>query len=90
MPYIDENERREFDEILSQLMQIIVNGRIMTPGDMNYLITNMCLFYIQRQGISYTALNTTVGILECVKQELYRRKIAPYEDKKIQENGDCF
>jgi len=29
-----------------------------------------------------------IGVLECVKQEFYRRKVAPYEDIKIIENGD--
>jgi hypothetical protein len=29
-----------------------------------------------------------IGALENCKMELYRRKIAPYEDIKIEENGD--
>jgi hypothetical protein len=29
-----------------------------------------------------------MGVLESAKLELYRRKIAPYEDDKIAENGD--
>ncbi len=30
------------------------------------------------------------GTLSCVKQELFRRKINPYEDIKIAENGDVW
>lgn len=30
------------------------------------------------------------GLLLCVEHEFARRVIAPYEDKKIQENGDVF
>jgi hypothetical protein len=30
------------------------------------------------------------GLLRCVEHEFARRVIAPYEDKKIQENGDVF
>ena len=29
-----------------------------------------------------------MGVLDCVKQEFYRRKLAPYEDVAIQKNGD--
>jgi hypothetical protein len=31
-----------------------------------------------------------VGVLECAKLEIYRRIAAPYEDKKIVENGDVY
>ena len=29
-----------------------------------------------------------MGVLECCKLEFYRRVAAPYEDIKIEENGD--
>jgi hypothetical protein len=28
------------------------------------------------------------GVLENIKQEFYRRAAAPYEDRKINQNGD--
>ena len=31
-----------------------------------------------------------VGVLECAKLELYRRLAAPYEDLKIEDNGDVY
>ena len=31
-----------------------------------------------------------IGALECAKLELYRRIAAPYEDTKIQENGEVY
>lgn len=31
-----------------------------------------------------------VGALECAKLELYRRIAIPYEEQKIQENGDVY
>jgi hypothetical protein len=31
-----------------------------------------------------------VGVLECAKQELYRRILIPYEDAKIELNGDVY
>jgi len=33
---------------------------------------------------------TVTGVLECAKLELYRRIAAPYEDTKIEENGDVY
>lgn len=57
---------------------------------MNYAITVMMLNYLNRKGISYTNMNEVVGVLECAKLELYRRMITPYENKKIEENGDVY
>ena len=83
MPYIPLDRRR-----------ILWNGE--PPhniGDLNYLITSEILDYL---GISdgrqpnYTDYNEVMGVLECAKQELYRRMIAPFEDKKCKENGDVY
>lgn len=38
----------------------------------------------------YKALWMPVGTLECVKMELYRKLIAPYEEKKEKENGIVY
>ena len=39
---------------------------------------------------SFQDLNELIGALECAKQELYRRVVAPYEEDKIEENGDVY
>jgi hypothetical protein len=41
-------------------------------------------------GKNYKHINEIIGVLECAKQEFYRRVAAPYEDTKIQENGDVY
>ncbi len=46
--------------------------------------------YAQGKGVSYTTYNEVVGVLECVKQEIYRRVIGPYENEKKHANGDVF
>jgi hypothetical protein len=38
--------------------------------------------------ISYSKIAMATGVLENIKQEFYRRVASPYEDKKINENGD--
>jgi hypothetical protein len=37
---------------------------------------------------SYTRGNELIGVMECVKQEFYRRRLGIYEDLKLKENGD--
>ena len=57
---------------------------------------HVLLFYLNNtaaevnfdQATLYENFNAMIGALECCKQEYYRRIIAPYEDKKIEENGD--
>jgi broad-specificity NMP kinase len=41
-------------------------------------------------GFNYTNVNSVMGVLSCVSAELYRRLAAPYEDRKIKENGDVY
>ena len=79
MPYIVPGERIE--------PRPVTGG----PGSLNFTITRLCDQYIcARGGVSYTLLNEVIGVLECAKLELYRRVAAPYEDKKLQANGDVY
>lgn len=57
------------------------------PGTLNYIITRLCHWWLG-DNPNYAKYNELIGVLECAKMELYRRKVAPYEDKKIIENGD--
>lgn len=60
------------------------------PGVLNYQITSLCKDYWDDVGHRYQTINDIIGALECAKQEFYRRVVIPYEDKKIQENGDVY
>ena len=63
-------------------------------GELNYLITSIILEYLYNINPSepnrYTDYNEVVGVLTCVTQELYRRKIIPYENLKQTEHGDVY
>ena len=59
-----------------------------TAGELNYVITHLIHKFLDNQGRNYSAYNTVIGVLECAKLELYRRHVAPYEDTKIEANGD--
>jgi len=61
-----------------------------TAGELNFQITRLVWGFVQRKGANYEAINAAVGALECAKLELYRRRAAPYEDGKIQQNGDVY
>lgn len=58
-------------------------------GELNYMFTIVALAYWRRNG-RYQAINDIVGALEGAKLEFYRRVAAPYEDAKIEENGDVY
>lgn len=83
MPYIPQEYRRRAAEKPSN------------SGELNYAITrilNGYLEYCAREdgGSSYTHFNDCLGALEGAKLELQRRVIAPYEDTKMQLNGDVY
>ena len=80
MPYVKEEARERLN-----------NGSIpKKAGELNYSITRLIWSYILLKGESYQTYNDIIGALEGAKLELYRRRIAPYEDKKIDENGDVY
>lgn len=84
MPYISIQQRSKFDDWLKEL-----GNRIGSAGELNYCISVLCKMYAQHGGEpNYQKHNEIIGVLECAKLENYRRKVACYEDKKCNENGD--
>ena len=78
MPYIKQEQRKE-----------LAQGRPpKDPGELNYQITRMVLDYLKGKGESYAVFNEIMGVFTCASAEFYRRWVAPYEEKKIEENGD--
>lgn len=59
-------------------------------GMLNYRLTRLLLWYLKAKGESYQTYNDIIGVLECAKLELYRRKVQHYENQKCRENGDVF
>ena len=86
MPYIKKEERGKWDSILAELKVMLDKiDPTKIDGELNYLITNILKIAYKP---SYYNYNKAMGLLECIKQEFYRRDVAPYEDVKIKENGD--
>ncbi len=79
MPYIKEARRKD----------VIMNGA-MDAGELNYLITYWLNQYILDNDEKYQVYNDIMGALEGAKFEMYRRRVALYEEKKVKENGDVY
>ena len=93
MPYITEDLRAELDDAIAGLLDSIQQATELSGdaenlgGVLNYTITKIL------DGVHpgrYKDFERLIGMLECCKMELYRRKIAPYEDEKIASNGDVY
>lgn len=83
MPYIVPEKRAALDPALAQCA-----GAIETEGDLNYCIYKISTLLIERIGESYATLSMCSSAMEHAKLEWYRKKLVPYEEKKIVENGD--
>lgn len=86
MPYILQPDRDRLDPKIKELADTInMESR---AGELNYSITKL-LLALKGAG-KYKDYNELVGALESAKLEFYRREIAPYEDIKVEENGDVY
>jgi hypothetical protein len=81
MPYLTEERQKQLLEY---------NYQPENGGDLNFLFTNVIRNYLWFHGHSYSRFNDVIGALEGAKLELYRRIIVPYEDQKMEENGDVY
>lgn len=87
MPYVSQESRKQLD---------LGTGPV-TAGELNYVVSKAVDGYLRSQSRSgvdprmrYEYLNTAIGVLACAQLELYRRVAVPYEDQKIEENGDVY
>ena len=83
MPYIKKDKRAALDPHLAELARSVE-----TEGELNYCIYKLSLLLIERLGESYDNYSMCSSAMEHAKLEWYRRRVGPYEDKKIVENGD--
>ena len=84
MPYIDPKRREVFDPHISAL-----NAELRNPGELNYVMSKLLQLYCDPPD-GYIMYNSAMGVLECVKQEFYRKVVVPYEERKLEENGGVY
>ena len=86
MPYIKPERREKYKAVLGELIGILQSLPVEeVDGELNYVITRILK---EVYPLRYFHINKAIGVLECIKQEFYRRVAAPYEDVKIKESGD--
>lgn len=86
MPYIPEGSREEIDidiEALGDSLENFFPDKL--DGALNYTIMRLLVRLYEER---YVDMNRALGVLSAVTQEYYRVVVAPYEDKKREENGD--
>ncbi len=78
MPYIPRSERsKAYEHVLPH------------AGVLNYAVHQLIDTYFEQNNRNYQTVNDVIGVLDCVKMELYRRLVSEYEEIKILQNGDC-
>ena len=88
MPYIKQEDREKFNSPSCECPMEAIGSVAENAGDLNYAITMILQIYMKKKGECYATHNEIVGMLECCKNEWQRRRLNPYEDTKIEENGD--
>ena len=94
MPYIKQEIRKELDKEIDNLIAIIfeLGASSVEPfkrdSAINYIITRIISAFYNKS--SYEIMQRGIGVLECAKQEFYRRVMIPHEEQKKEENGDVY
>ena len=88
MPYIQGVERKRYDALIDAIIEEIHdNIEEKKDGHTNYIVSRILLGVFRRYE-GYHNYNRMMGVLECIKQELYGRFVGSYEDIKKDEAGD--
>jgi hypothetical protein len=83
MPYIEREDRYGMLEEIDTLQ-----AYIKSKGDLNYAICQLVGVLILGEKISYTNISKWIDGVHDAETELRRRLLEPYENLKIEENGD--
>lgn len=79
MPYIPKGRRVSID----------AGDWPRNVGELTYKLARCVDSYIGPSPF-FQDIGEAIAALECLKLELYRRVVAPYEDDRREENGDAF
>ena len=90
MPYIPQKDRDRYNNLVDAIVDklVEVNDTQLIKGHHNYIMYTLALKLADRVGIRYATLQDIIGTFDCCKMELYRKLVAPYEEKAIEKNGD--
>lgn len=85
MPYISKARRDFLDKQIESLTTLTT-----TVGELNYIFSRLAARFVldTGKGITYDCINAVMGVFSAAQAEFYRRVAVPYEQGKIEENGD--
>lgn len=87
MPYLPDTQRNDIhDDLLAAGLDFWPEN----AAELNYIVSELINNFLRQKGLNYSNVNEMIGALECCKMELYRVVAAPYEDRKMQENGPVY
>ena len=91
MPYIKPEDKPVYavgiQELADAFASVGAGG-----GDLNYVLTRVALAWLMyhQPPYNYELRSTAFKELQCAANEFYWRVVRPYEDRKIEENGDVY
>ena len=93
MPYVKPELRSTLDPAVDRVVNALRELELdypesCTEGNLNYVISSILNTVYTNGG--YKAINDAVGVLECVKQEFYRRMASPELDSERVDFGDVY
>ncbi len=91
MPYIDDRDKTVYDQGLNEITDAFARVGA-SDGDLNYVLTKVAMAWLlyHQPPYNYTLRGKVLLAFEAAKLEFYRRVMAPYEDRKREENGDVY
>ena len=92
MPYITKERRAILDEYLNKLCRTMREMNELEikleKGDLCYCLFKLSKYYILTKGMKYQNISDACASLLDAEYEIRRRILTPYENKKINDNGD--
>lgn len=86
MPYISQSRRPYWDQLMKTLLKAIPLET--NAGDLAYILYRLVRSRMAMVGTDFAGKALHMGILLLVMLELWHKDVRPYEDKKMEKNGD--
>ena len=91
MPYTKQEDRPVYERGLAEIALAFASVGA-GDGDLNYVLTKVALSWLtyHQPPYSYSLRGRVLLAFGAANLEYYWRVMRPYEDRKIEENGDVF
>ena len=92
MPYIKQTYRAALDPTIKNIIDEVLRLEDAQPGimagNLNYIFS--CILDRLYRPLNYAKINEVMGLLTCIQHEYYHRVARPYEEFKMNTEGDVF